>query len=205
MVDFSKILLYRMVHIENISHILQYGLTHWKSINNNPNYVSIGDNSLIQSRNTKTVSKNKKLGDYIPFYFGSRMPMLHIIQNGFNEVPILEPEKIVYCITTIQNILTLQLEYCFTDGHAAAHLSTVYSSNDIQNITKILDYEAIDATYWKDYPDQQRKKSAEFLIKGDIPISEIIGFAVYNKTAKKQLIALGVETNKIGIRPQFYF
>lgn len=43
MVNLSRIPIFRMVHIDNISHILQYGLTHWSSPNCNPNYIPIGD------------------------------------------------------------------------------------------------------------------------------------------------------------------
>ena len=32
--------LYRMTHIDNISHILEHGITHQSSINCNPNYVN---------------------------------------------------------------------------------------------------------------------------------------------------------------------
>ncbi|MDR2868318.1 MAG: DUF4433 domain-containing protein, partial [Bacteroidales bacterium] len=53
--DLSQIHIYRMTHIENISHILQYGITHRKSPNANPNYVTIGDTSLISTRETKQV------------------------------------------------------------------------------------------------------------------------------------------------------
>ena len=51
MLDFSKTYLYRMTHIENISHILQFGITHKTSNNSNKNFKSIGDNSLINTRN----------------------------------------------------------------------------------------------------------------------------------------------------------
>ena len=36
MPDLSKKYLYRMTHIENVPHILQYGVTHTTSSNTNP-------------------------------------------------------------------------------------------------------------------------------------------------------------------------
>jgi hypothetical protein len=81
--DLSQINIYRMTHIENIPHILQYGITHRNSPNANPDYVTVGDKSLIDKRNTKQVSIENDgtivLGDFIPFYFGVRMPMLYVI------------------------------------------------------------------------------------------------------------------------------
>ena len=50
MIELNKIYLFRMTHIDNIPHILQYGITHSDSINANPDFVPIGDNSLINTR-----------------------------------------------------------------------------------------------------------------------------------------------------------
>ena len=51
MPDLNKIYLYRMIHIQNIPHILQHGITHSYSPNANPDFVPIGDGSLIAHRN----------------------------------------------------------------------------------------------------------------------------------------------------------
>lgn len=42
MVDLNKVYLYRMTHIENIPHILKYGITHPESKFTNKNYIGIG-------------------------------------------------------------------------------------------------------------------------------------------------------------------
>ena len=51
MTDLNKLYIFRMTHIENIPHILQYGITHRDSPNKNFNYQVIGDSSLIHTRN----------------------------------------------------------------------------------------------------------------------------------------------------------
>jgi len=95
--DLAEIKIYRMTHIDNIPHLLQNGITHRNSPNHNPNYITIGDTSLINKRDTKPVSVDNgnfldfdaptiNLCDYIPFYFGVKMPMLYVIQNGGNFV-----------------------------------------------------------------------------------------------------------------------
>ncbi len=68
-----------MVHIDNIPHILIKGITHISSPNKNPLYRSIGDSSLISNRQNFQLSNGQKLGSFIPFYFGTRMPMLYVI------------------------------------------------------------------------------------------------------------------------------
>ncbi len=52
----DKIRLFRMTHIDNIPFILDNGITHRNSVNANPDYISIGDVSLIGTRNNKSVS-----------------------------------------------------------------------------------------------------------------------------------------------------
>jgi len=95
--ELENIYIYRMTHIDNIPNILKIGIIHKNSQNSDPNYVPIGDVSLIDTRNTKKVSIDSGdilnfeapsivLGDFIPFYFGIKMPMLYVIQNGGNFV-----------------------------------------------------------------------------------------------------------------------
>lgn len=105
MPDLSKIYLFRMTHIENIPHVLQYGITHSQSANANPAYVPIGDSSLISTRSGFVLANGRRLGDYIPFYFGVRTPMLYVIQKGFNGVVTTPPADIVYWVTTMQKII----------------------------------------------------------------------------------------------------
>lgn len=124
MLDLNKVYLFRMVHIENIPHILQYGITHSSSANANPNFKALGDSSLIISRNNYMLHNGRLLGDYIPFYFGGRMPMLYVVQNGFNMVKATPAEEIVYCVSTVQKIIDQRLEFVFTDGHAVDNFST---------------------------------------------------------------------------------
>lgn len=207
MVNLAKTYLFRMVHIQNINHILLNGITHSSSANSNPAFVSIGDSSLISRRSQHVLSNGKQLGDYIPFYFGIRTPMLYVIQNGFNMVTPTSAENIVYCVSSIQAIINLNLNFVFTDGHAVESFSSLYYPKDVQNINSILDWNSINAKYWRDENDldRKRKKEAEFLVLGDIPISAVLGYVVFNQNANNKLLALGINQANIKIDPNFYF
>lgn len=207
MVNLSKKYLYRMTHIENIPHILQYGITHSLSNNANPNFKPIGDNSLISTRNDFILNNGKRLGEYIPFYLGVRMPMLYVIQHGFNMVSPTKAEEIVYCVSSIQKIIDLQLEFIFTDGHAVDGFSSQYTIDDVENIENLIDWKAVIAKYWKDENDldRKRKKESEFLVLGDIAVNAIIGYIVFNENAKNKLMGLGIKENNICIKPEYYF
>jgi len=205
--EFEKVYLYRMTHIENIPHILQNGITHINSPNRNPAYKAIGDGSLISNRENHVLPNGTKLGAYIPFYFGKRMPMLFVIQNGFNGVNKTAPQNIIYCVTNIYQIKKHIIPFIFSNGHAVDELSEFFDEAHIENILDIIDQVAIDAKYWKDDHDLdlKRRKEAEFLIGIDLPISAILGYVVFDLEAKQKLINFGIEEKIIAIRPNYYF
>lgn len=201
----EEIYLFRMTHIENIAHIVQYGITHAKSENNNPAFVNIGDKSLISKRDGFILSNGEALGKYIPFYFWYRMPMLHVIQNGYNSVTMTGPENIVYCVTTLKHIKDKNLPYLFTDGHATNHFSSLFDPTAI--ISEKVDFEAVKSKYWvnENDTDLKRRKEAEFLLATDLPFSLIAWFAVYNEEAKSKLLAIGLPESRIIVSPKYYF
>jgi hypothetical protein len=207
MPDLNKTYLFRMTHIKNIPHILRYGITHSTSANANPDFVPIGDGRLIATRNNFLLNNGRRLGEYIPFYFGTRTPMLYVVQNGFNMVAPTPAENIVYCVSSVQKIIDMQLDFVFTDGHAVDGFSSQYTAADIQKIDTILDKSAIKSKYWCDENDldKKRKKEAEFLVLGDIAHEAILGYLTYNEKAKNSLINFGADTANVHIKSAFYF
>lgn len=196
-----------MTHIENIPHVLKFGITHASSKNANPNFVPIGDSSIISTRNVFLLSNGRKLGEYIPFYFGVRTPMLYVIQNGYNMVSPTPAENIVYCVTSVKKIIELQLDFVFTNGHAVNGFTSQYSLADIPNIDEIIDWKAVNEKFWTNDTDLdlKRRKEAEFLVLGDIEPSGILGFVVYNKNAQSRMVDFGVNELNVPIKPHFYF
>lgn len=130
-----------------------------------------------------------------------------MIQKGFNGVKPTKPEEIVYCVTSVQQILNSTLNFIFTDGHANNHFTSEYSKGQIHNIDNILDYDAINCRDWIDENDldKKRKKEAEFLIEADLPLNNILGYICFSKKAQDKLISYGIEIKKIVIKPQYYF
>jgi hypothetical protein len=182
-------------------------MTHSKSANSNPSFVPIGDRSLITTRNKFLLNNGRLLGEYIPFYFGTRTPMLYVVQKGFNMVAPISAENIVYCITSVQKIIDHHLDFVFTDGHAVDRFTSQFTAQDINNLDHILDWNAIKARYWRDDGDLdlKRRKEAEFLVSGDISIETILGFITYNEIAKKKLVNFGADETKVLIKPDYYF
>lgn len=196
-----------MVHIENVSHILANDLTLATSEYANENYVPIGDNSLIDRRSSVTVPSGKNLNEFLPFYFWYRMPMLYVVQRGYNGVPVQNPENIVYCVTNVDKIIHSRLPFVFTNGHAVSKLSKFFGKEEINSLEDIVDFEAVKNPFWnnEDDLDLKRRKEAEFLVEGDVPLDVISGWIVYNEVAQKRLLDLGIPTDMIAVRENFYF
>ena len=200
-----------MTHVENIPHILANGITHQRSANSNENYVPIGAGGLISKRESVLLSNGNALGDYIPFYFGPRMPMLYVIKLGAQSVLYnlkqTSSEDVIYCITSVEQMLAHRLEFVFSNGHAVSDLTDFFDETDVKEILNIIDQKAVNARYWRDDNDLdlKRRKEAEFLVLGDIPASAILGFAVYSANAEQKLLKLGVDKNKIAVKSGYYF
>jgi hypothetical protein len=219
-VELNKIILYRITHVENIPHILQCGITHKDSQNKNPDYKNVGDISLIDNRSKKTVTvdngdinpkiglKSITLGNYIPFYFGVKMPMLYVAQHGgnFAERPT-PPVDIIYLACSLSKIISSNIDFFFTDGHATDMLTSFYDAAKINELVDIVDWEAVKSSYWggNENLNIKRKKQAEFLISGDISPELIIGFGCYNEQAKNKLISFGITEDKIKVIPNAYY
>lgn len=144
--ELAEIYLYRMIHIGNLVHVLRYGVTGKHSAVANPNFKTIGDLSLINTRNSKRVRIDNGdflaidaptilLGDFVPFYFGVKMPMLYVIQNGGNFVKeATPPQNIVYLACSLNSILQSGFTYYFCDGHATDNLTSFYDSSKVQEL-----------------------------------------------------------------------
>lgn len=216
--ELKDIRIYRMTHIKNIPHILENGITNKNSPNSNQNFITIGDLSLINTRNEKEVyidngnfefsSHSINLGEFTPFYFGIKMPMLYVMQNGGNFVEKATSAKdIIYLVCSLSDIISSDMSYYFTDGHATDGYTSFYDKSKIESLPNIIEWQSVKAPYWggQENLNVKRKKQAEFLIKDDLSPNLIIGFGCYNDIAKAELINMGVEVSRIKEIPKAYF
>lgn len=200
--------IYRMTHIDNIPHILRHGITHRDSVNADPSYIPIGDTSIIDKRMKlirETVAGEKiSLGDFIPFYFFARMPMLYNIQHGY-KVDKVDADNIVYLIVAISSITADESRRLyFSDGHTVSRQTKFYGKDRLDKIDSLLDIEAIKSNDWaNDYVVKERKQ-AEFFVGGDIPATDITHICCHSQAARQRIINMGVTCNII-VNQQAYY
>lgn len=199
---------FRMVHIDNIPHILKYGFVHRKDSGASSSYVPIGDSTVINTRMNKRLKDGSCLADYIPFYFGPRSPMLYNIQHGYGFLEKREPHEIVYCVLVIQTIMDSELECVFTDGHALDSASQFYDKSDLERLDEIVKYEDVYTRFWfnQDFlDDRKRRKEAELLIKENVPQHYIKGLVVFDEEAYEKMRSFGIPESKLCLKKEFYY
>jgi hypothetical protein len=134
----DKIRLFRLVHRDNVAHLLRHGLCTRAHPQADPDYISIGDNHLIGQRDDYLVGinpPNGHLGAYIPFYFGPLSPMLLNIKTGFRDIMPRPQNEIVYICCELRQIVATCAAWCFTDGHAKNSITAFF--NDLANLDKV--------------------------------------------------------------------
>ena len=205
---------YRMIHLDNLSVCLQRGGLH--APNHSPDdgliYRTIHREDVQTSRRAKTVpcGPGGTVHDYVPFYFGTRSPMLLQLHTG--QVPGYRDgqDPLVYLVVSAQGVAAGGLPFVFTDGHGLAAWTEFY--DDLADLEKV-PWDAVDLHWWNDTndePDRQRRKQAEFLVHGFVPWDQVRGIAVRTAEVKARVQAVldGFPEDcqkKVVLRPAWYY
>ncbi len=212
MVDVQNINLYRIVHRDNVAYILEKGMFCYGHPFFDPDNIFIGDSKLTQERHSFELPLTDcgHLGDYVPFYFGSRSPMLYNIHTGYRGIEQRPQSEIVYIVCKLQCLIEKGYIVVFTDGHAKNKVTRFFT--DAEELNQ-MDWESIKALQWDNTdanPDRMRRKQAECLVKSQVPPQCIAALVVYDVATKKAMETLvqnsgyqiGVHINPL---KQFYY
>ncbi len=185
----DRLLVYRIEHYENLPYILRHGMHTRNHPSTNPNHIFIGNVGLTNDRHTHVVRPIDHptpeafgtLGDYVPFYFGPRSPMLLNISTGFRGVPQRPQRDIVYLGCRAQTLMAACDRFAFTDGHGYDRFTTAYANPE--NLSQ-LEWDYIYARQWtstEEHPGRFRCKQAEFLVHSVVAPEWITGLVVFDE------------------------
>jgi ssDNA thymidine ADP-ribosyltransferase DarT-like protein len=121
------------------------------------------------------------VGDYVPFYFSPRAPMLYAIHHGYVEGYAGGQSAVIHLVASVEAIARCHLEWVFTDGHAdMVPLTSFY--NDLADL-KYVDWNVMRSRYWFDTnvdPDRKPRRQAEFLVHQLLPWGQVNSIGVLN-------------------------
>lgn len=183
--DLSQIYLYHFTNINNLQSIIAHGLICDSSLSSF-SYTNSGDSTIKERRLTQPVPFGGCVGDYVPFYFAPRSPMLY---RQFKQGNIVQ-ENIIYLVTNSELLISRGYTWCFSDRNAAKNAASFY--NTTGELQECIDWDLMGATYWNntdEFPDRQDRRMAEFLVRGGVNSLDLLGVAAYDDSMAKQVRA----------------
>jgi hypothetical protein len=186
----NQLFVFRIEHKDNLPYILEHGMHTSGHGQLNPNHIFIGNAKITADRHSRPVrpidispeqaQHYGNLGDYVPFYFGPRSPMLGAIMLGTEGVLQRPQKEIVYLCCRFRTVLEAGWQYAFTDGQAKMTITAFYHNPDSLNK---LHWDTIYARQWfntSEEFDRRRRKQAELLVHSHVPPSWIEAIVVYD-------------------------
>lgn len=178
----SEVYIYRMTHISNIEHMVKNGVTTNESPKRNPHYMNIGNEEIQKKRE----APSKINIPNTPFYFRTKTPMLHNIQNGHGVRKQL-PEDIVYIVSSISKLESNKIEFKYSNGHVLNTNTKVYEYTNIDKLKTDIDHDNICKYEWPYKLINFNKVQSECIVFRDIPLHALEGYIVYNEEVKIKL------------------
>jgi hypothetical protein len=187
--------LHYIIHIDNLSSILQHGIVCHKRAKLF-DHISVASPAIQERRKNKLIpgSSGLSLHEYVNLYINARNPMLYTILDSTSEFK----SEDIGILSVSTDILFLP-EVIITDCNAARDLVTF---NPSPSGLKKLDKNLVFAKYWNDPdPIQKDKKKgaicAEVLVPHRVAPSQIKKIYVSNTTAKTKIDIMGISLDVV--------
>lgn len=208
--NLEKALIFRVTHIKNVPWVLRNGLHCKNSDNCDPNFVSIGNQELIQRRTGRNVPVKPygTLSDYIPFYFTPLSIMMYNIKTGHREIRHVPNSEIVIFVSSLRTLIERDVAAVFSDRHAYLQAAQFFTS--LEDLDKI-DWDILRRRDFKkdvDDPEKTARYQAEALVYGHLPVEHLAGIVCVGqseqRTLERQCEEVGLELRVVA-RPNWYF
>ena len=155
------------------------------------------------------------VGDYVPFYFCPRSPMLYVIHRRSTD-PDSESElayrggqePIVHLEADLREMVDWAdragRRWTFSTGNAAA--SGVEFHDDLDRLDRI-DWKAVEARDWSE-SEVKDKKQAEFLVYGFVPWRLVSRIGVVSDPIRKRVLQIIADSGHqpgVVVEPRWYY
>jgi hypothetical protein len=206
----ERALIFRITHRDNLPWVLGNGLHCRNSNRLDPNFIGIGNPSLISDRHHVGVPipPGGTLSDYVPFYFTPMSVMLLNIKTGYRGIQQRRNDEIAILVGSLPKLNQDGVSFVFTDRHA--RLASAEFFGDVTDLDRI-DWKILqNRDFSRDNNDlgKMERYQAETLVHRHLPIDSLLAIACYNSTERDRVDVLvkgaGLGLNVIS-RPGWYF
>lgn len=195
-------------HVRNLPGMVQHGLRSDAVCRGQGlTQVEVGDLDIRERRLTLPVGTGPGgfVGDYVPFYFGPRSPMMFRLRKT-DEHFLAEYDEIVYLVTTIEAVEGAGRTWVASDRNAALAVADFVCTT--AELDSHIDWDLIAAKYWGDYPDGKERRMAELLVHGSLPwgcVEEIVVRSEATRRSVSGLLAGAGHAPPVIVRGGWYF
>jgi hypothetical protein len=208
--------IYHFTHVDNLAAIHAAACLSCDAVaRQGMTRTEVGARDIKESRRQRTIpiAPGGHVGDYVPFYFAPRSPMMYRIACDHRDSI---PDRyqggdtpLVYLVTTIGAVIGAGMTWVATDGNAAT--ATTEFTSDPNDMIKMIDWPLMKAERWNNTPedpDRQRRRQAEFLVYRELPLTLVRWIGVQNDQHTSQvskILADHALGQRIIVRPQWYY
>ncbi len=201
----DQVLIYHITDVANLPAILAENALNSDAVMAKRNPEIIGYEH-IKRRRLKEIPVPccnwRYVGEFVPFYFCPRSPMLFTINKGNTGRPSGCQKTILHLVSTMAAGIATGKAWAVSSGNAGASHTTFSANLDALDA---LDWPAIRATQWQ---GKQHQKSAEFLVADSFPWEAIQEIVCQNSgTADKVRLTLAGVSHQpaVTVKTSWYY
>lgn len=205
---------YHFTHVDNLSTILREGIQcHAQAGASGLTAVDIGNRAIKATRASRQVPVAPRglVGDYVPFYFATRSPMLSAIDNGRVPEYTDGSDRLIYLATTLEGLTAGGAEIVLTDRNAALAFTEFHRLADGEPAEDFIDWPLMEARYWNntnEYPDRRERRMAECLVHRSVPWESVLFVGARSQTVADQvgqIVGAAEWIPRVAVRTNWYF
>jgi hypothetical protein len=208
--------IYHFTHVNNLPAILAAGCLRCDATARlGMTQTEVGAKDIKESRRRRAIpiEPGGHVGDYVPFYFASRSPMMYRIACEHRDRAADRyqggDKPLVYLVTTLGSVTGSGAAWVATDGNAAT--ATSEFTSDLSDLERMVDWPLLEADRWNNTPedpDRQRRRQAEFLVYRSLPLALVRWVGVHDDEIRSRVDNLLVDhalAQRVIVRPRWYY
>ena len=172
----------------------------------NQNTTEIGYAHIKQRRLDEykiSCCNGRAVGEFVPFYFCPRSPMLFTINKGNTERPSGCQTSIVHIVSLVHHAIALGQPWAISDGNAGANYTSF--SNDNEALDNV-NWGIVQSNSWSG--DRLHIKMTEFLIADFFPMTSFTEIGCQNEQVAaqvKQIMDRQIPPLRVHVSPHWYY